>query len=109
MMQAAHTGYVKNVRDEQPFTGEGEYGLGWQIGKYRGERVIYHHGGYAGYNNHFSYLPDKKIAVGIAVNTGGIGRSAMQMVAAYVYDSLLGVENVEADYTKRLNDMAADF
>jgi CubicO group peptidase (beta-lactamase class C family) len=71
MIRAAHTGYTKNVRDEQPFTGEGEYGLGWQIGKYRQEKVIYHHGGYPGYNNHFSYLPEKKIAVGIALNSGG--------------------------------------
>ncbi|HTH51020.1 MAG TPA: serine hydrolase domain-containing protein [Pyrinomonadaceae bacterium] len=109
IMRAAHTGYTTTVRNEPPFTGEGEYGLGWQIGKYRQEKVIYHFGGYAGYNNHFSYMPDKKIAVGIAVNTSGIGRTVMQMIASYVYDSLLGVENVEADYAKRLNDIAAEY
>jgi len=105
LLRAAHTGYTKNVRDELPFTGDGEYGLGWQIGKYRQEKVIYHHGGYPGYNNHFSYLPDRKIAVGIATNEGGIGRLAMQMIAAYAYDRWLGIDNVEADYAKRLNDL----
>jgi len=109
IIRAAHTGYTKNTRNEQPFTGEGEYGLGWQIGNYRGEKVIYHHGGYPGYNNHFSYLPEKKIAVGIAVNLGGVGRTAMQMIAAYAYDLWLGVDNVDADYAKRLDDLVAQY
>ena len=109
MIRAAHTGYTTNTRNEPPFTGDGEYGLGWQIGKYRQEKVIYHHGGFAGYNNHFSYLPDKKIAVGIAINAGGIGRTAMQMIAAYAYDKYLGVENVDADYAKRLDDLVAQY
>ena len=109
LLRAAHTGYTTNTRNEPPFTGEGEYGLGWQIGKYRQEKVIYHHGGFAGYNNHFSYLPEKKIAVGIAVNSGGVGRTAMQMIAAYAYDLQLGVENVDADYAKRLDDLVAEY
>jgi hypothetical protein len=83
--------------------------LGWQIGTYRQEKVIYHHGGYPGYNNHFSYLPDKKIAVGIAVNSGGAARTVMQMIAAYAYDWWLGVDNVDADYAKRLDEFIAQF
>jgi CubicO group peptidase (beta-lactamase class C family) len=109
LLRAAHTGYTKNVRDEPPFTGEGEYGLGWQIGKYGQEKVIYHHGGYPGYNNHFSYLPDKKIAVAVVVNEGSVGRAAMQMIAAYAYDWWLKKENLDADYAKRLDDLAAMF
>lgn len=109
LLRAAHTGYTKNVRDEQPFTGEGEYGLGWQIGKYRQEKVIYHHGGYPGYNNHFSYLPEKKIAVAVVVNEGSVGRGAMQMIAAYTYDWWLQKDNLEADYTKRRDDLSAQY
>jgi CubicO group peptidase (beta-lactamase class C family) len=109
LLRAAHTGYTTNTRNEPPFIGEGEYGLGWQIGKYREQKVIYHHGGFAGYNNHFSYLPEKKIAVGIAINTGGIGRTVMQMVAAYAYDKYLGIENVDADYSKRLDDLVSQY
>jgi CubicO group peptidase (beta-lactamase class C family) len=46
VMQSVHTGYADTVRDSPPFTGSGKYGLGWQIGKYRNENVVYHHGGY---------------------------------------------------------------
>jgi hypothetical protein len=31
------------------------------------------------------------------------------MIAAYAYDLLLGVDNVEADYAKRLDDLAAEY
>ena len=109
LLRAAHTGYTKNVRDEPPFIGEGEYGLGWQIGKYGQEKVIYHHGGYPGYNNHFSYLPEKKIAVAVVVNEGSVGRGAMQMIAAYAYDWFLQKDNLEADYAKRLDDLVAQY
>jgi CubicO group peptidase (beta-lactamase class C family) len=109
LVRAAHTGYTTNTRNEPPFTGEGEYGLGWQIGKYRNEKVIYHHGGYPGYNNHFSYLPEKKIAVAVVTNEGSVGRGAMQTIAAYAYDWWLGADNLEADYAKRLDDLAAQY
>ena len=49
LIRNAQTGYTKSTRNEPPFSGDGEYGLGWQIGKYRNEKVIYHHGGYSGY------------------------------------------------------------
>src|SRR5262249_18139031 len=44
LIRSAHTGYTKSTRNEPPFSGDGEYGLGWQIGKFRNESVIYHHG-----------------------------------------------------------------
>ncbi|MFL6466405.1 MAG: serine hydrolase, partial [Pyrinomonadaceae bacterium] len=95
--------------NEPPFTGDGEYGLGWQIGKYGQEKVIYHHGGFPGYNNHFSYLPEKKIAVAVVTNEGSIGRGAMQMLAAYAYDWWLQKDNLNAEYAKRLDDLAAQY
>jgi CubicO group peptidase (beta-lactamase class C family) len=109
LIRAAHTGYTTNTRNEPPFTGDGEYGLGWQIGKYGQEKVVYHHGGYPGYNNHFSYLPEKRIAVAVVTNEGSVGRGAMQMVAAYAYDWWLQKGNLEAEYAKRLDDLAAQY
>ena len=63
IIQKCQTGYTKTRRDQAPFVGDGEYGLGWQIGKYKNEKVIYHHGGFPGYRSHISFMPDKKIAV----------------------------------------------
>ena len=106
LIQAALTGYTQTKRDEPPFTGDGEYGLGWQIGKYRNEKVIYHHGGYTGYSSHFSFLPDKKIAVAVVTNNEPVGARAGHMLATYAYDWLLGVENVESEYAKQLQGLA---
>lgn len=104
LMRNAHTGYTKSTRNEPPFSGDGEYGLGWQIGKYRNENVIYHHGGYPGYRSHVSFMPDKKVAVGVLVNNDAIGGRLADMLAAYAYDWWLQTENFEADYAKQVQE-----
>ncbi len=104
VIRAVQTGYTKSTRNEPPFSGDGEYGLGWQIGKYRNEKVVYHHGGYPGYRTHVSFLPEKKIGVGVMVNNDALGGRLADMLAAYAYDWWLQTENFEADYAKQLQD-----
>jgi hypothetical protein len=106
LLDFVHTGYTQSTRNEPPFSGDGEYGLGWQIGKYRTEKVIYHHGGYPGYRTHVSYMPDKRIAVGVLVNNDLAGGRVADMLAAYAYDLWLGTPNLEADYAKQLQEFA---
>jgi len=53
-----------------PFSGDGGRGLGWQIGKYRNEGVIYHHGGYPGYRSNVSFMPYQKVALGVLIKSG---------------------------------------
>ena len=106
LLDLVHTGYTQSTRNEPPFSGDGEYGLGWQIGKYRTDKVIYHHGGYAGYRSHVSYMPDKRIAVGVLVNNDLAGGRVADMLAAYAYDLWNGTPNLEADYAKQLQDFA---
>jgi hypothetical protein len=103
LIRAAHTGYTKSTRNEPPFSGDGQYGLGWQIGKYRDEKVIYHHGGYAGYRSHVSFLPDRRIGVGVLVNNDSVGGRIADTVASYVYDKLVGRPDVDAEYSKQLD------
>lgn len=104
LIRSAHTGYTKSTRNEPPFSGEGEYGLGWQIGKYGNEKVIYHHGGYTGYRSHVSFMPDKKIGVGVLVNNDIVGGRMADIVATYAYDWWLKPENLEANYAKQIQD-----
>jgi CubicO group peptidase (beta-lactamase class C family) len=104
LIRNAQTGYTKSTRNEPPFSGDGEYGLGWQIGKYRNEKVIYHHGGYPGYRSHVSFMPEKKVAVGVLVNNDTLGGRLADMLAAYAYDWWLRTENLEADYAKQLQE-----
>jgi CubicO group peptidase (beta-lactamase class C family) len=104
LIRNAHTGYTKSTRNEPPFSADGEYGLGWQIGKYRNEKVIYHHGGYPGYRSHVSFMPEKRVAVGVLVNNDALGARLADMLAAYAYDWWLQTENFEADYAKQVQD-----
>ena len=105
VIRAAHTGYTKTTRDTPPFLGDGEYGLGWQIGKYKNDKVIYHHGGFSGYVSHISFMPDKRIAVAVLVNDDTAGGRAAHMLATYAYDWWLHNETVEADYAKQLQNL----
>lgn len=109
LVSKVHTGYTISTRNEPPFSGDGEYGLGWQIGKYREEKVIYHHGGYPGYRSHVSFMPDKKVAVGVMVNNDALGARLADMLAAYAYDWWLRTENFEADYAKQLDETLKSF
>jgi CubicO group peptidase (beta-lactamase class C family) len=104
LIREAHTGYTKSTRNEPPFSADGEYGLGWQIGKYRNEEVIYDHGGYPGYRSHVSFMPVKKVAVGVLVNNDALGGRLADMLAAYAYDWWLRTENLDADYAKQLQE-----
>lgn len=109
LVRAAQIGYTKTTRENPPFTGEGEYGLGWQIGKYRNEKVIYHHGGFPGYSSHVSFLPDKKIAVAVMTNEGTVGSRVGDLLATYALDWWLRTENAEANYLKQLDDLVAAY
>ena len=109
VIRKAQTGYTKSTRNDPPFSGDGEYGLGWQIGKYRNDKVVYHHGGYPGYRSHVSFMPEKKIAVGVLVNNDALGGRLSDMLAAYAYDWWLQTENLEADYARQLQETLAAY
>jgi CubicO group peptidase (beta-lactamase class C family) len=109
LIRNAHIGLTASTRNEPPFSADGEYGLGWQIGKYRNEKVVYHHGGYPGFRSHVSFMPDKKVAVGVLVNNDAVGGRLADMLAAYAYDWWLRTENFDADYEKQLQETVKRF
>ena len=75
------------------------YGLGWYHSDYEGALLIHHFGGFEGWRAHVSFMPDTKIGVAVVTNVQGPGSStAIDMFASYVYDRLLGKENVDAKY-----------
>ena len=57
-----------------------------------------------GYRSHVSFMPDKKVAVGVLVNNDALGGRLADMLAAYAYDWWLRTENFEADYEKQLQE-----
>lgn len=103
VMREVHTGYTKTTRNA-PFPGDGQYGLGWQIGEYKKNKVIYHPGGFTGYSSDISFLPEKKIGVSVLVNNDLIGNRVGGILTQYAFDWWNGETDVEANYAKQLQD-----
>lgn len=111
IMTSVHMAYTPTTREEGPFKGNGtgEYGLGWQIGTYAGEKVVYHPGGFPGWTCHISYMPDKKIGVAVLVNESTAGGNVGNTLATYAYDWWLGTVDREAKYAAGLEAGAANY
>ena len=109
LIRLLHTGFTQTTRDAPPFSGSGEYGLGWQIGRYKTDKVIYHHGGFTGYRSHISFMPEKKVGVAVFVNNDFVGNRIADLFATYAYDALNGIPNLEAEYSKQLGDSIAEY
>jgi CubicO group peptidase (beta-lactamase class C family) len=66
------------------------YGMGWEIGAYRGHRMLQHGGSINGFAAQVVLLPDDQAALAVFTNLGGT--LAPYAVAFYACDYLLGVE-----------------
>jgi CubicO group peptidase (beta-lactamase class C family) len=108
VMDRVHTGYVDAVADEPPFAGPAKYGMGWLLAKYRNENVIFHDGGYPGWYNHISYMPDKKFGVAALANEHSVGRRMGQLIAAFAYDRWMGTDTRE-NYDKQLRELIEQY
>lgn len=65
------------------------YGLGWNLGSYRGERLVHHFGNFSGSRAHVSFMPDHRIGVAVMVNEDLAAGELADVVANHVYDRLL--------------------
>src|SRR6185369_14017750 len=68
------------------------------------DKVVYHHGGYPGYRSHVSFMPEKKIAVGVLVNNDTLGGRLADMLAAYAYDWWARTPDLESVYARQLDE-----
>ncbi len=66
------------------------YAMGWNVGDFRGNRILAHSGGGHGVASRIAMLPDRHMAVAVLSNSDGAGLSTA--VAYRVLDLLLGGE-----------------
>jgi CubicO group peptidase (beta-lactamase class C family) len=99
---------VVNERSFPPFERHG-WGLGWDLGTYRGDTLIHRFGGFDGYRCHVSFEPGPRLGVVVLVNGGQSANSLPHALAAAIYDRLNGRDSVEARLATRLDAaIAAD-
>jgi CubicO group peptidase (beta-lactamase class C family) len=72
--------------------GDVHYGLGFRSHSYRGERVVWHGGGWIGWSTLMTMLPDR--GVGVAVFTNRDPSIVPEIVANYVFDQVCGKEPI---------------
>ncbi len=89
------------------------YGLGFYIGEY-GEtkrQFIHHFGSFAGNRAHVSFMPEEKFGVAVFVNDSQIGFQLADIIADYIYNSLLGdkenTQKFENDINKLMTQVNA--
>lgn len=95
---------AETVIDRGEFKSRG-YGFGWYEGDFDGERALFHGGGYQGWQSWYSFMPDRKIGVGVMTNASGPAGRVLQLVTSYAYDRLL---EKPVNYDEKLATLKAD-
>jgi len=84
------------------------WGYGWDLGIYEGKTLIHRFGSFTGYRSHVSFMPDHDLGVVVLVNGSVPAFYAADLVASYIYDRLLGKENLEENYAEKINNYKAN-
>ena len=82
-----------NHKGVKVFSGTG-YGMGWRLGQFEQNEVVYHFGSFAGYFSHLSFIPHKNIGVAIFVNNS-FGMPIANKISEYIYKLYMGIETDE--------------
>lgn len=64
------------------------WGLGWDLGTWKGDTLIHRFGSYSGFRSHMSFMPAADLGVVVLVNDGDLGSYLADMVAFLAYDLL---------------------
>lgn len=67
------------------------YGLGWQIGEYKGHRTVSHGGGRVGYNSNVVMFPDEKIGIVVLQNLDYQSAFTAAMISLRFADHFLNI------------------
>jgi CubicO group peptidase (beta-lactamase class C family) len=92
LIQRLQTPRVHVAAPEFAEYGDVHYGLGFRSHWYRGERVVWHTGGFIGWSTLMTMLPDH--GVGATVFTNRNPNPVTEILANYVFDRVCGKEPV---------------
>lgn len=105
VIENTHREHATQDRSYGDFERDG-WGYGWDRALWRGERILQRFGGFAGFYSHMSFMPERGIGV-VALSNGVSGFPAADLIALYIYDRLLGRENLDAEYDAQFEEITA--
>ncbi|KAK0628928.1 beta-lactamase/transpeptidase-like protein [Bombardia bombarda] len=103
------------LREPKISTGEGKgifdttlsYASGWDVGSYKGHRVVKHNGGLKAYGTEVSFFPDDGFGVVTMGNTAGTANTVGAILVWHLVDEKLGIPREERyPWNKRFEDGA---
>ena len=98
LIDELHAPRVYESQSEFAEFGAAHYGLGFQCQSYRGERVVFHGGGWPGWGARMTLVPD--FGIGVAILTNRSPSELLGTLTWYIIDRLRGREPV--DWRERL-------
>jgi CubicO group peptidase (beta-lactamase class C family) len=84
------------------------WGYGWDLGSWEGKTIIHRFGSFPGYRSHVSFDPHSQIGVVVLANADGPASPAVDLLATFVYDRLLGRPDLEPAYRERLDRLVRE-
>src|SRR5262249_15626483 len=106
LIQQLQTPRVHVAAPEFAEYGDEHYGLGFRSHRYRGERVVWHGGGWIGWGTLMTMLPDRGVGVGVFTNRNP--SVVPEIVANHVFDRVCGKEPTTLDrYRERRRKLVA--
>jgi len=105
LVEQLHTPLAHVGKSEFSEFGHGHYALGFQSNTYRGDRLMWHGGGWNGWGSLMTLVPDE--GIGVAVLTNRSPSAVPQILIWYIIDRLRGREAV--DWFTRFHKMRDDF
>jgi len=65
------------------------YAWGWYLGRYKQQQLLHHFGGFAGFNSHLSFMPERGLGLVILHNEDMLAKDLNDLIADYCYGLLL--------------------
>ena len=92
LVEALHAPRVYESQSEFAEFGAAHYGLGFQCQIYRGDRVLFHGGGWPGWGARMTLVPD--FGIGVAILTNRSPSELLGTLTWYIIDRLRGREPI---------------
>ncbi len=83
---------LETWKPEIAMPGGSQYGMGWMIDSYHGQRLIMHGGNTAGFTADFAFLPDADLGVVVLSNLG-LSNSFCESIREYVFETAFGLDH----------------
>jgi CubicO group peptidase (beta-lactamase class C family) len=83
---------LETWKPEIDMGGSSQYGMGWMIGSYHGQRLINHGGNIAGFTSDFGFLPDAGLGA-LVLSNRSIDNNFGASIREYVFESAFGLDH----------------